>query len=68
MFLKYSGNISSNYTLNHSRKYYMKHFMKYFSNNEVIIPVILKNYFSIFQEMLVKYFNNNPTNAKANYW
>ena len=41
--------------------------MKYLCINEVLFPVILKNYFSTFQETLLKYSNNIPTNDKANY-
>ena len=42
--------------------------MKYLCNNDVIFPVILKNYFPIFQETFLKYSNNIPTNDKANHF
>ena len=34
--------------------------MKYFSNNDLIFPVRLNNYFSIFQETFLKYFCDIP--------
>ena len=38
----------------------LKDFMKYFYNNEVLFSDILKNYFSIFQELFLKYAKNMP--------
>ena len=42
--------------------------MKYFGNNEILFSVILKNYFSIYQETFLEYSNNIPTNDKANHF
>ena len=67
MFLKYCRNIAKNDPVNHQRNITLKDFMKYLCNNEVLFSVILKNYFSIFQELFLKYSNNTPTNDKAKH-
>ena len=67
MFWKYFCNIPSNDQAIHFRYVIMKHFMKYFGINDLIFPLILKNYFIIFQETFLKYFCDISGKYKATH-
>ena len=60
MFLECYRNISKNDHANHQGNITKKHFMKCLCNNGVLFYVKLKNCFSIFYEMSLKYFRRIP--------
>ena len=68
MFLEYLRNIAKNDGMNHQSNITWKHLMKYFDNNNVLFPVTLKNYSSIFQETFLKYFCNILGKDKVIYY